>query len=148
MSSYRLAIRDQVITELNTNAPSDMPTATKRRYLPGEPITAPRLSVFFIEEASRLPQGRNSPVNQRSLQIAVQCSTAVDDPADADDEVEPMLMWAVEALADSRLNNLVLWVEEIATRWAVAQMDRVYVQATVIFLVHFQTKRNDLELQG
>jgi hypothetical protein len=147
MSSIRLQIRDRIITELNTSRPGDVPAATKRRWMPGEPITESRIAVFFIEEANRLPS-RTAGIAARSLQVAVQCVTAVAEPDEADDAVEPMIDWAVKVLADSNLNDLASWVEEVATRWSVAQMDRVYVAVTVVFQVNFQTKRTDMEKQA
>lgn len=148
MSSIRLDVRDAVIDTLNTDTPSDLPQATKRRWLPGTPLKEPSIAVFFNEEENRLPGGRTSGLAARRLQIAIQCADAVESPEEADDAMEAMLSWVVKALGDTQLGGLVSWTEELGTKWYVTVLDRVYVQAVVVFALYYQTARANMEKQA
>lgn len=142
--TIRQQIRDQVIAELNDDRPSDIPEATKRRYIPGDRLAAPRIAVFFINEPTRPATNRHSPLTSRELFIATQCLNLVENVEDVDDSVEPLLAWVTQVLGSSNLAGLALDIEEAGTQWEVQYADCVYVAATTRWRVAYQTLRNDL----
>lgn len=142
--SIRQQIRDQIITELNTDRPTDVPECTKRRYVPGELLRAPRIAVFFRRDPARPATGRHSPLVARELFISTQCLNLVEDPADIDDSVEPFLTWITSVLGETNLDGLAHEIEEGETTWEVQYGDCIYVAATTLWRVSYQTLRNNL----
>lgn len=144
MSTVRQDIRDAFISTINLARPSGVAEATRRRYIPGERVTEQRIGVFFLKEENQQPGGRSGPVTSRALTIATQVVDAVEDPADADDAVEPALAWLVRVLAGSNLGGLVHDVTESGTVWETLNQDLFYVAATITWKVNFQTQRANL----
>jgi hypothetical protein len=146
--SIRQQIRDRAIEELNTDRPSDIPEASKRRYVPGSALNGPKLAVFFgKKEDSQPATNRHSPLRLRDLQLATQCIQTVERPEEIDDAPEPMLEWVVGVLGASNLNELAHEVEEVGTYWEVEYRDLIYVAASVLWRVRYQTLRDDLTAQ-
>lgn len=143
--SIRQQIRDRIITELNTDRPTDMPEATKRRYVPGELLTGPRIAVFFRREAARPATNRHSPLTARDLVIATQSLNFVEDASDIDDSVEPLMEWITRILGNSNLDGLAHDIEEGETVWEVQYADCIYVAATTLWTVSYQTRRANLD---
>lgn len=144
MTSRRILVRDRMITELNTPLPSNVPLATKRRWLPGLPLTEARIALYFGKEGNTLPQQRHSRIAHRGLAIGVQCAVTVTDIEEADDTVEPLLVHVIDRLSDSTLNNLATDIEEVQTEWEVFKGDLFYVVATLFLQVNYQTARGDI----
>lgn len=140
--SVRQQARDQVIAELNAAPPTGIPEATKRRFVPGQVVTSPRIAVFFAEEdASEGPV----PLTKRDLVLAVQAIVAVEDPAQADDAVEPLLVHIVSVLGETNLGGLAHKVVEASTLWGSQQADLFYLVALTRWRVRFQTHRAKLD---
>lgn len=143
--SVRDQIRDRMITELNASNPTGVPDATKRRYIPGQKITGPRIAVFFAEELTERVGGRGSSLTRRNFTIAVQCVILVEDPADADDTMEPLLEHVVGVLGDTNLAGLATDVAEVGTQWGGDSSSGLYILMAIMrWRVEFQTVRNDL----
>ena len=143
--SVRDQIRDRVITELNAANPTGVPDATKRRYIPGSKIVEPRIAVFFAEEQTSRVNGRGGNLTRRNLTIAVQAVIVVEDPADADDTMEPLLEHVVDVLGDTTLAGLATDVEEVGTQWGGDSSSGLYILMAIMrWRVEFQTVRNDL----
>lgn len=142
--TVRQDVRDAVIARLNTARPANIPEATRRRYVPGQRVTNQRLAVFFVKEEDKRIGGAGGPVTHRAILIATQVVDAVEDPADADDAVEPALAWLTQVLAASNLSGLVLDIEETGTLWETSNEDLFYIAATVTWRVTYQTARANL----
>lgn len=143
--SVRQAIRDRAIFELNQANPTGVPDCTKRRFVPGEKLVNPRLAAFFGQEDTSRPQGRQGPVTRRKLRLVIQAMAAVNDPADADDALEPMLEHIVAIMGDTNLNGLALDVAEVQTVWASGNdAGKFYIVAISQWDIDLQTKRNDI----
>lgn len=142
--SIRLQIRDQIIAELNTAPPVGVPEATKRRWVPGQQLREPRLAVFFGPTETLDPPRTGFPLNDRTLIVSIQAAVAVEDPASADDEVEPLLAHVVKVLGNTSLNKLATKVEEQGTEWASGQAGLFYHAGITRYAVRFQTRRGDL----
>lgn len=143
-NSVRLDIRDAVIAVLNADLPTDMVEATKRRWVPSEENRGPLLGVFFLDEPAARVGGRAGPLTQRSLNIGVQVVVSATAPDLVDDLAEVVLQHVVERMGNTTLGGLATNVTEAATIWEPVKMDRIYLSATVRFVVEFQTVRNDL----
>jgi hypothetical protein len=142
--TIRQQIRDAAIEALNTNRPTDVPEAGKRRWTPGQKITAPRLAAFFGEEDVQQPQGRSGPLAKRYLILVLQAVAVVEDPAEADDAIEPILAHIVDVMGDTNLNGLALSITEIATLWATGESSVFVIAALSRWRIEYQTLRDDL----
>jgi hypothetical protein len=140
-------ILDASIDALNEDRPTAVPEATKRRAVPGERITAPRMAVFLGNEVLDPPRqnSRQDTLARRRLEIAVQCTGVTDDVAELDESVAPMLAWATSVLGMSGLDGLAHYVRETSvTRQAFLDLDRFVIHATIFFECSYQTRRADL----
>lgn len=142
--TVRTLVRDAIIAALNTDRPTGIPEAGKRRFLPGQRLVDRRLAVFFNEEGAERQGGRRGPITQRNLIFGVQAAAAVEDPGEADDAVEDILEWIVAVLGENSLDGKATDVTELGTVWAVAQADLIYVVALTRWKIEFQTLRDDL----
>lgn len=143
--SIRQEIRDQAVLELNVAPlPVGVPQASKRRWQPGAEERTAALIVLTTEELTNLVGGRGASLAARRLSLVVQCINSTPTPAVSDDLVEPMLVHVVQRLGNTTLNGLVTRIEEQRTTWEVAKLDRFYLSASVLFVVEYQTKRDDL----
>lgn len=147
MTSRAIDIRDAVIATLNTDRPSDVPEATKRRRIPGDRIVDPVVGVFLHEEPARYPRGNNrSPVTERTRLVIVQIGVSAEDPGDLDDFTEAIREHVVARLGDTTLSGLGLAVEDRGVVEApIAYKLDLYTMLTHVgFAVPYQTKRDDL----
>lgn len=143
--SVRQDIRDRAITELNAAPPTGVPNTTKRRYVPGEKITEPRIAAFFAEEEVSRVGGPASALTKRSFIIALQAIVIVEDPEDADDACEPLLEHVVNVMGDTNLAGLALSVTELSTLWASANSSAGFILAAMTrWRIDYQTVKNDL----
>lgn len=147
--SVRQQLRDAAIAALNAAPPTGVPQATKRRYVPGAKLTGPRLAVFFLEEETIQAAGSNSPIVRRAMIYGVQAVAAVEDPADADDAVEPMLAHVTEVLGDTNLGGLATRILELGTLWQTGEGNSglFHIAALNRWRVEFQTRRDDIALK-
>lgn len=146
--SLRQNIRDAAMALLNATPPTGVPTATKRRYVPGEKLAEPRLAVFFAEEEVKRVGGAAGPISKRDFTLAIQAMVGVELPEEADDALEPMLVHIVEAMGDTNLGGLALNVSESSTLWASGnEAGRFYLVALTRWKIEYQTKRDDLTAQ-
>ncbi len=145
-TSRAILIRDAIIAALNTDAPTDMPAARKRRAFPGEAIYAPFIAVFLHQEPARYPGNSRSPIMERERTVIVQIGVLSEDAYDIDDLAEVIRSWVVEVLGDNNLGGLVLSLEDrgIVEPPLVWKADAVYALVHVGFAAKFQTKRDDL----
>lgn len=141
----RQRARDQLILELNEDLPEGIPLAGTRRWIPGQRLTEPRLAVFFgpKEGVSR----RHLSIDDRELILSLQAVVAVEEPAAADDALEPILRHIAERLGDTNLQGLATSLDEAETEWQSASMDLFYHQAVVRYRLRYQSKRGDLTKQ-
>lgn len=143
--TVRQAIRDQVITDLNATNPTGVPEATKRRYIPGAKIVEPRIAVFLVDEATERINGRGGNLTRRNLTLAVQCVIVVEDPADADDTIEPLLEHVVDVLGNTNLAGAATDVAEVGTQWGGDSSSGLYIlMAITRWRIEYQTVRDDL----
>lgn len=142
--SIRQDIRDAAIAALNAAPPTGVPSTGKRRYIPGEKLTEPRLAAFFGEEDASRPGGRSAPLTKRSLTLIIQAMISVENPQDADDTVEPLLVHIVDVMGETNLGGLALDVSEVSTLWASGEAGRFYLVALTRWKIEYQTKRDDL----
>lgn len=142
--SVRQSIRDASIAALNAAPPTGVPETGKRRYMPGEKLTAPRMAAFFGEEDTIRPAGRGGPITKRSLILVIQAMIAVETPEEADDAMEPLLEHVVKIMGDTNLGGLALDVSEVSTLWASGEAGRFYLVALTRWRIEYQTKRDDL----
>lgn len=145
--SVRKQLRDAAIALLNNQRPANIPECTKRRYIPGEKLTEPRIAAFFGEEDATRPGGRSGPLTKRSLTLVLQAMVVVETPDEADDAMEPLLEHIVERMGDSNLGGLALDITEESTLWASGQAGAFYLVGLTRWKIEFQTKRNDLSLK-
>lgn len=147
--SVRTDVRDAVIALLNTDRPTAIPEATKRRFVPGRKFSGPLIAVFFNDEEVQRPPNDSFPARKRSLVIATQCVIGVEDPADADDAAEDLLVHIVGKLGpeDTALRQEgVTRAIELRTRWEAGPGDAglYLLAATTHWMLEFQTLRGDL----
>lgn len=146
--SVRKDIRDRVILELNAAPPAGVPEATRRRYVPGTVVSDPRLAVFFLEEeVSDAGAGSNSPVVRRAMFYGIQAVASVEDPADADDALDPLLEHVVAIMGETRLNGLATKIKEVSTIWQTGEAGLFVIAALTRWRIEFQTRRADLTLK-
>ena len=140
-----LDIRDAVMTALNTDTPTGIPMATKRRVMPGEPVREPFIAVFLGREQVTHPGGSRGPIADRPLEVLIELGTATDDLANVDDLIEPLRAWLVKALGDSNLGGLASEVQELGvTERATYKLDLYNALAITAWTVRYQTARADL----
>lgn len=142
--TIRQDIRNATIDALNAAPPTGVPTCGKRRFIPGEKVTAPRLAAFFGEEDVNRPMGRSGPLSRRHLILIVQAIAVVEKPEDADDAVEPMLAHIVEVMGDTNLGGLALSINEVSTLWATGEASMVIIAALTRWRIEYQTLADDL----
>lgn len=143
--SLRELIRDQIITELNTDTPTGLPQATKRRYVPGAHLREPQIGVFFVEEPAERVGGRGGALTKRNLTIAVQCVIPCEDPAEADDLLEPLLVHVIDKLGDTNLDGLVTDCVEVGTQWGTDTSTGIVVHMGLNrWRVEYQSVKDDL----
>lgn len=142
--SVRQQIRDASIAALNASNPTGVPECGKRRYIPGEKLTEPRMAAFFGEEDATRPGGRSGPITKRALILVIQAMVGVETPDEADDAIEPMLEHITGVLGDTNLGGLALDVTEVSTLWASGEAGRFYLVALTRWRIEYQTKRDDL----
>lgn len=143
--TVRQQIRDRFIAELNADPPTGVPEATKRRYIPGSKINAPRIAVFFVDEPTERVGGAGGALTRRTLTIAVQCVIVCEDPEDADDTVEPLLEHVVAVLGDTNLAGLATDLVEVGTQWGSDTSTGLVVHmALTRWRVQYQTVKDDL----
>lgn len=140
-------IHDAVIALLNTDRAGDVPEVTKRRLVPGEEVTRPRMAVFLGDETVDRPRNGVSPrldqVARRRVTIAVQCVGVAEDLALLDASVSPMLAWATEKLGPANLDGLVHHFTELGTSRAAYQTGVHVLIATALYECSYQTSRSD-----
>lgn len=143
--SVRQQIRDAAIDLLNDFLPTGIPETTKRRFIPGEKLDGPRIAAFFLDEQDQRPGGRSGPITARGLVLALQAIVAVEDAAEADDAIEPLLEHIVERMGDTDLGGLATNVIEISTVWGGANdAGLFYLVALTRWRIEFQTARANL----
>lgn len=143
-------IRDAVIAVLNKSGkPDGVPEFTKRRWTPEEELSAGEVrgAVLFHREASRL-SNRGSAITVREHALSIQFVTAVAEPDQIDDALEPAREWIVARLGDSNLDGLVHDLVEGETVWETAMLGRWHGACTVQVRANYQTKRDDLTLRS
>lgn len=148
MNELSLQIRDAVIAALNEPPGSgDLPVATKRRVMPGEPVSEPFLAVFLGDEAVSLPQGTRGAIAARDCEVTVQIGIATADLAEVDDLLEPLRAHVIERLGDTDLGKLATSVVEVGIpengRLAY-KLDLYNALVFSVWRVRYQTKRADL----
>jgi hypothetical protein len=151
MTSRAIRCRDAIIDLLNTDAPTDFPTATKLWLFPGAPFEGSRISVFMNQEPAQYPRGdTRSAITDRERMMIVQLASISEDGADLDDQAEELREWVVEALGDTNLGGLALSVEDrgILEPPARYKLDRYHILVHCGWAVRFQTKRDDLSVQA
>ena len=144
--TFRIDILDELIAALNASLPVDIPGATKRRWIPGTPIRQPAIAVFlFNEDADR--RNKDWPVTRRSARYVVQCLIPCDEPDDMDGAIEPLLAHVVARLGALH-SAKIMDTQELNTKWEFGQADKIYVAASIVFNVDYQTNRTDTSKQS
>lgn len=142
-----LDIRDAVIEALNAALPAGIPVASKRRVMPGEPVTEPFIAVFLGQEPVSYPGGSRAPIAQRELEVMIELGIVTDDITQIDDLIEPMRAHLVDRLGDTNLSGLATAVNERGIPEGgrlVYKLDLYNALTFVRFDVRYQTKRDDL----
>lgn len=140
-------IRDAVIAALNASgSPLEF---TKRRWEADSELEEQEFRgavLFHVEQSSRAG-GPGSTTRKREHNIAVQVVTAVADPADIDDALEPAREWVVSKLGDNTLGGLVHGLEEVQTAWETATISRMHGAFTIQWRIDYQTRADNLNLK-
>jgi hypothetical protein len=140
-------IRDRVIELLNENQPSglNLPTFTKRRWMPGEELEENEIrgAVLFHRETPERRELR-FPVTPRAHSLAIQIVTAVKNPDEIDDALEAARAFTVSRLGGATLEGLVHEVQEGESVWEVANLGRIHGAVTTLWGVRYQTNRSNL----
>jgi hypothetical protein len=143
-----LTVRDAVIDALNEPAGSgDVPVATKRRVMPGEPIKEPFIAVFLDDENVNLPQGTRGAIAARDVGINIQIGVATADLSTVDDLLEPLRAHVIERLGDTDLDGLATSVIEVGIPEGGRIAYKLDLYNALVFSywrVRYQTKRADL----
>lgn len=143
--TVRQQLRDNAITALNATNPTGVPECGKRRYVPGENTTEPRLAAFFGEEDASRPQGAGGAITKRAMTLVIQGVVVVERPEQADDAMEPLLAHVVAIMGDTNLGGLATDVAEISTLWASGENGgRFILVALTRWKIQYQTNRSDL----
>lgn len=123
-----------------------IPEFTTRRWLPSEILRQGEIrgAVLFHREAPSLAQGIGGAITRRTHNLAVQVVTAVANPDEIDDALEPARTWMVQQLGDTTLGGLVHSLEEGETVWETAQLERIHGAFVTLWRLNFQTLRSDL----
>jgi hypothetical protein len=148
VTSRAILLQDAVVELLNTDLPSDMPSADKRYLYPMIPLEGPKIVVLLNQEAVR-PAGGNtrSPLKDRERMLLIQLAAISEDGNDLDERVEELRAWVVSRLGDTNLGNLALSVEErnyAEPPWRY-KLDRYHIVANTQWAARYQTRRDDLE---
>ncbi len=138
----RLDIIEALLTELNTDRPTGVPEVTGRRFVPGQVLTGTQLSAFLVEQKNRVQRGRGARAVMRDLIVAVQAVAAVEDPADADAALEPLLGWVNQVMGFTTLGSRLTDIEEIDITWAADAADLFRIAAVQRWRLEFKTDRN------
>lgn len=147
--TIRLQLRDAVIARLNLSRPGDIPEATPRRAIEGEPIEEPEIGVYLGDEKVTQIGGRWGEYVERTQEIYVQHRSIAERNEELDDVIEPLLAWATRALCGARqdFGGLALDVTEVRTFRSPQRGDRFYQVATQLFAINYRTRRDDQTLQ-
>jgi hypothetical protein len=139
-----LEIRDAAMTALNADLPSGIPTATKRRVMPGEPVREPFIAVFLgIEPATN--RGRDDPLTKRKLEVLIELGIVTEDLSEVDDLIEPLRAHVVARLGDTNLDGKSHQVTERGiTERTTYKLDLYAALVIVTFDVEYHTARADL----
>lgn len=141
-------LRDRVIALLN-DRPSglDLPdfTFTKERWTPDEELGAGEMrgAVLFHRETTQRRDMR-FPLTRRTHFLAVQLVTAVNQPEDVFDALEPGRAFVVAQLGETTLDGLIHDLQEGETAWEQAKLERIHGAVTILWAASFQTHRSDL----
>lgn len=139
---------------LNTNRPTDVPEANEQDAYPGEPLTGPVIGVFLGSDPAAYPRDNpNSAVVSRDLELWIQMGDIGETRAQAERKVRGILRsWVVSVLGNTNLDGLALAVLDRGVPRdrppVVWKADRVYVLLQHLFVVRFQTKRDDMSLEA
>lgn len=115
MSGPTLAIDivEAIIELLNTDVPSDVPTATNRRVIPPEPFREPLIAVFLGPQPSQPAGGSTrSPIADRERVVWVQTGIVTDDVTQIDTLLELLHKHVVSKLGDTNLGGLATDVQQ------------------------------------
>lgn len=145
--TIRLQILEAIVTRLNTDRPSGIPLATKRRAYEGEPLDGPQIGVFLGEETVKPIGGRWGKFVERAQQFFVQCRDVTESNEELDVISEPLLAWATRALAGQDLGQLAHDIQEARIHRVPQKVDRFVQVAIAEFVVNYQTRRDDQTLQ-
>lgn len=144
MSSLALQHLQRVVDTLNAGRPGSVPPAQLRRRAPAEQVTDLELNVF---DGGSVPQpvgGKHGPLTKHTMRVIVEARGVTDDADEIDALLDPIYVWAVQALLGSRqLGGSVLFIEEGERAPAPFYLERYYPVLRVVFTVEFQTARTD-----
>lgn len=143
-------VRDGVLILLNqAGKPAGVPDFTKRRWLPDEQLgeCEVRGAVLFHRESPERPF-LHAPITRRYHTIAIQVVTAVAEPDEIDDALEPARAWMVARLGAAGLDGLVHELQEAETVWETARLERIHGAFTTLWRASYQTPRDNLDTRS
>lgn len=144
MTSLNLQHLRRVVDVLNTNRPSDVPEARLRRRAPAEQVTDFELNVFYGGTVPQPVGGRHGPLTKHRMNVVIEARGITDDSEEVDSLLDHIYVWAVQALMGSRqLGGQVLGIEEGETSPAPFYLERYYPILRTLFVIEFQTRRDD-----
>jgi len=148
VSTIRQQILDEILDLLNFGRPSDVPLATSRRWLLGDDVDLPAISVWVIEETRRRGQrsARFGGPDERTLKVAIQVVYAGEHNASAERQIDEYIEHVDDVLGDTTITDLAHQVVVDRITWEVVQQDVTYVVATAECLIQYQTTRGDSSL--
>lgn len=155
MSDSRdIQILDAAIAALNLNRPTDVPEAGEQDASPESPMTGPVIGVFLGTDPASYPRDNpNSAVVERALDLWVQMGDVGETRSQAERFIRNTLRpWVVSVLGRTTFDGLALAVldrgvprERLPVVW---KADRVYVLLQHLFVVRYQTKRDDMTAEA
>lgn len=144
MSSVRVEVLTRFLAALNTGTPNGVPAAEPFRTFAVDDDVVPCISARWSNERVREPGGERGSLALKSLAIFVDFYAVPDAGARPDQAIDPMYLWAVQALeASGNLGGYVHAIVEGDSELEVLGADRVYVKSTTAFHVKYQARRSD-----
>jgi hypothetical protein len=143
MTTLRTQIVTEIVTALNTDAPSGFPVASRLRLHQLENEELPAISVFPVRDVVQPATNRPGPLVLRELAITVEVRISGDDP---DVLLDPYVARVEQVLA--RYQGVSIDVHDCLIQsvdYEFAQRAQMHGAAAVQAIVHYQSRRDDPE---
>jgi hypothetical protein len=146
VDTIRQQIRDAALAEFNDGLPTGLSALTKRRFIPGHKIEAPRAALIFGAEETSRPNS-SSALTRREFNLWLQIVVPCEEAEESDDLIEPYLARATAKFGSTSFSGLATDVAELGTQWVPDSSSGVFLLSCVQrWRIQYQTRRDDLSL--